>query len=73
MSDELPAYRYRAVATDGAGNEVVEIFESNVEYVAGDELPLSSALWHVERVVQEGIAHVEREDQRVRELRCVLK
>ena len=73
MSDELPAYRYRAVATDSAGDEVVEIFESNVEYLAGDELPLSSARWHVESVVQEGIAHVGREDQRVRELRCVLK
>jgi hypothetical protein len=73
MSDELPAYRYRAVATDSAGNEVVEMFQSNVEYLAGDELPLSSGRWHVETVVQEGIEHVAGEDQRVRELLCVLK
>jgi hypothetical protein len=73
MSDELPAYRYRAVATDSHGNEVIEIFESNVEYLAGDELPLRSARWHVEVVEQDGIAHIDGEDQRVRELRCVLK
>jgi len=73
VSDELPAYRYRAVALDRAGNEVVEIFESNVEYLAGDELPLRSARWQVESVEQEGIAHIDGEDQRVRELRCRLK
>jgi hypothetical protein len=73
MADELPAYRYRAVATDSDGNEVMEIFESNVEYLAGDELPLRSARWQVEAVEQEGIAHIDGEDQRVRELRCALK
>jgi hypothetical protein len=73
MTDEIPAYRYRAIATDTDGREVIEIFESNVEYLAGDELPLRSARWQVESVEQEGIAHIDGEDQRVRELRCVFK
>src|SRR5690349_908907 len=73
VSDELPAYRYRAVATDANGDEIVEIFESNVEYLTGDELPLRSARWEVQTVEQDGIAHIDGEDQRVRELRCTLK
>jgi hypothetical protein len=72
MAEELPAFRYRAVATDSEGKEIIEIFESNVEYLAGDELPLRSARWRVESVDQEGIAHIDGEDQRVRELSCVL-
>ena len=70
---ELPAFRYRATAKDDAGGDVIEIFTSNVEYIAGDELPLCSARWEVQTVEQEGIAHIDGEDQVVRELRCVLK
>jgi hypothetical protein len=72
MTEELPAYRYRAVAVDADGEEVVQVFESNVEYMAGDELPLRSARWHVESVEQEGISHVGGDDQRVRVLFCAL-
>ena len=73
MADETPAFRYRAIARDDTGHVVIEIFTSSVEYMAGDELPLSSRRWHVRTVRQEGIAHIHGEDQAVRELDCVLR
>jgi len=73
VTEELPAYRYRAVAVGSDGEEIIEVFESDVEYVAGDEFSLHGARWHVESVAQEGIAHIIWDDQRARELRCVLK
>ena len=66
---ETPAYRYRAVANDGAKTE---LFTSNVEYLAGDELPLRTARWSVERVEQEGIEHVDGVTVTVRTLYCTL-
>ena len=66
---EAPAFRYRAVADQGRRTE---IFTSNVEYVAGDELPLRSARWTVERVEQEGFDHVEGETVTVRILHCAI-
>src|SRR6185295_755507 len=62
MAEPL-AFRYRAVADDGRRTE---IFVSNVEYLAGDELPLRSARWTVERVEQEGIEHDDGREQTVR-------
>jgi hypothetical protein len=73
MTDELPSYRYRAVAMDNDGVEVVEVFESNVEVVAGDDLTFHGADWHVDSVEQEGIAHMAGDDQKVRVLYCVRK
>jgi hypothetical protein len=67
-----PAYRYRAVATDAAGNEVAEIFESNVEYLPGDELPLRSARWRVDTAGPEMVVRHGADEQRLRELRCHL-
>jgi hypothetical protein len=72
MTADLPRFRYRATATDSDGERVVEIFTSNVEYMPGDELPLRSARWQVRTVDQEGIARIDGEDQRVRELSCIL-
>jgi hypothetical protein len=46
------AFRYRVVANDCVYTE--ELL-SNVEYVPGDELPLRSARWEVERVVAGGV------------------
>jgi len=68
---DVPAYRYRATARDASGREIIEVFTSDVEYVAGDELPLDSR-WHVRVVVQERIAHIDGQDQTVRELDCIL-
>jgi hypothetical protein len=65
---EPPAFRYRALSGDGRRSE---IFASNVEYLAGDELPLRSARWTVERVEQEGIEHHDGHDVTVRTLYCV--
>jgi hypothetical protein len=64
---EPPAFRYRAVANDGRNTEV---FTSNVEYLAGDELPLRSARWTVERVEQEGFDHDRGVTVTVRTLYC---
>jgi hypothetical protein len=63
-----PAYRYRAVVEDGRR---AEIFTSDVEYVAGDEIPLRGGRWTVERVEQDGIEHEDGGDVTVRTLYCV--
>lgn len=68
-----PTYVYRAVATDAAGRSVVETFDSNVEYLAGDELPLSSARWRVDSVGGEILVKGSNRVTRVvRELHCQL-
>jgi hypothetical protein len=66
---ETPVFRYRAVANGGRNTE---IFSSNVEYVAGDELPWRSARWTVERVEQEGFDHIEGASVTVRTLYCAV-
>jgi hypothetical protein len=66
---ETPAFRYRAIANDG---RTEEIFTSNVEYFAGDELTLGGASWTVERVEQEGIEHEDGDAITVRTLYCVI-
>ena len=66
---QTPAFRYRAVANDGRNRE---IFTSNVEYLAGDELPLPSARWQVVRVEQEGFDHEGGATVTVRTLYCTI-
>ena len=44
---------YRAFAVSEGGHPIVEDFESNVEYLVGDELPLDSARWRVEAIGRE--------------------
>ena len=66
---QTPAFRYRAVTGDGRHTE---IFTSNVEYVAGDKLPLRSARWTVERVEQEGLDHEGGATVTVRTLYCAI-
>jgi hypothetical protein len=73
MGDEIPSFHYRALAELPDGQPIAETFTSNVEYLAGDELPLGSARWHVESVEQERIDEVNGHKQSVRTLRCVLK
>jgi hypothetical protein len=53
-------------------DRVVECLTSNVEYMAGDELPLRSARWRVRMVMQEGIERIDGQEQTVRDLDCVL-
>ncbi len=60
------AFLYTAIAE----GRPPETFTSNVEYLAGDELPLRSARWTVERVEQEGIEHEHGETVTVRTLYC---
>ena len=45
---------------------------ASVEYVAGDELPLSSARWQVESVEDGGTRSVQGTEKLVRVLRCRL-
>lgn len=70
--DAQPAFRYKAVARDEDGWEVVEVFTSGVEYRAGDELPLSSARWRVDRVSLAGVEHRSEGTVTVRTLYCHL-
>ena len=72
MGDEAPAFHYQAIAQLPDGQAIAETFTSNVEYLAGDELPLNSARWHVESVEQERIDEIDGHEQSVRTLRCVL-
>ena len=69
---DTPAFRYRAIADD-ADAGVEEIFTSDVEYFAGDELTLRGARWTIERVEQEGIEHEDGESVTVRTLYCELR
>ena len=69
---DLCAFRYRATAVDTAGRNITEVFTSNVEYLPGDELPLSSARWRVRTVSDEGISVHGGRAQIVRHLRCML-
>jgi hypothetical protein len=67
---EPVAFRYLAVATNGGA---AEEFTSSVEYLAGDELPLRSARWTVERVQEEGIERDGRDVFTVRTLYCEIR
>jgi hypothetical protein len=50
-----------------------ETFTSNVEYLAGDELPLSSARWQVDRVAEAGTGYSEEGRTLMRYLYCTIK
>jgi hypothetical protein len=69
---ESPAFQYTAIALLTDGQPIAETFTSDVEYFAGDELPLSSARWHVESVEDGGTRPVHGDEKLVRILRCRL-
>jgi hypothetical protein len=59
-------YSYTAVAPGRAQ----ESFTSDVEYLAGDELPLSIARFTVERVEEAGVEYSEGQASIARVLHC---
>jgi hypothetical protein len=60
------SFLYTALAT----GRVPETFISDVEYKVDDELPLSSARWHVESIQLDGGAFLEGVFYNARLLHC---
>jgi hypothetical protein len=72
MPSETPAFYYDAIEELSDGQRIAETFTSNVEYLAGDELPLNSARWTVEYVDRRGTKKIDGHDVNARALRCTL-
>jgi hypothetical protein len=63
------AFLYTAIAQ----GRPPETFTSNVEYLVGDELPLPSARWTVERVEETGVEYSQGGVATVRLLHCTTR